>query len=642
MLRLWINNSEVDLIEGETVALTLQANNVEDPSTFQSSFSNSFEIPLTRTNRQILGNAQAIGDNSTLYTKLPCRLEKDGLPIVSNGFAVINETSNETATITVFDGVADFFTEIGDRVLSELDLSSLNPTWDLTEVTNNTQNTWSDGYVWALANYGDLTTTTVDVRYQHPSIFVKYLFQEIASQFSSYSFVSNNFYTDSFFETLILPFHNYKGDLKSFFGDFTSIGGNPPPISYTTDVTDETFNDYTWEVLAEGLLDLSTGIADLSSNRFLDAYVFSFLGTLNKVGGGNVTITIKIVGVDSGTVYASDTTTETTGGGKSLSASTSYTVIQEPIKGTVSITFSSPSESFDATNVVFTSQMYLQEYDGTSFFGNTLPIGASLPDMTCKDFVKDIFKIFNVVPQVDPYLKTITLRTFEEYSTQTASVDYSSNVDTSKEVLREYQYGGFGLTNLFEWSDDNLINPGFPNGYFSITNALLDGENKWIDLKFAPIEATELNDELNIAQLVVYNSSLELAENLKPRLGYVKYYSGSPIPAIDFTDGTSTNSNVDFSLVQFANAEDSQTLNYVSLRDPYHDSFIKMLQKMEKLTLFLDFNAKEFRNIDFFEPVYLGFSIGTIQVNGVYLLQKIEDYEGGKSAKCEFIKLNPL
>ena len=251
--------------------------------------------------------------------------------------------------------------------------------------------------------------------------------------------------------------------------------------------------------------------------------------------------------------------------------------------------------------------------------------------------------MFGVVPNVDTYLKTITLKKFDEYSTDfNNAVDYSNNIDTSREVLREYQFGNYGLTNNFLYAEDNLTNPFFANGFFSISNELLSGTFDWISLNFAPTEMfNTINNEVSIALLPILNSNNELSSNLKPRIAYIKYYTGSPIPDIDFTDGTNTNTGVDFSTVNFAN-EDNQTLVYSSLRDNYHLSIINIAQSMEKLTLYLNLNAKEFNNIDFFKPVFLNFSYKGVQVAGMYLFNKIEDYRGGRTAKCEFTKLNPL
>lgn len=634
MLRLWINNEEAELKPDETIATTLQVNDVEKPDTFQSSFTNTFDLPLTRVNRRILGNAQAIGDNSTRRSQLPCRFEDSGIPIVTNGFLVINEITDRAFKVTVFDGVAEFFLQMGDTPLIELNLTSLIFSKTLTEVTNNTQNTWADGYVFALGNYGDLTTTTVDIRYQYPSLFVKYLFQEITSQFTDYTINNDGLYTDPFFESLLVPFHNFKGAVTQFGSNFLNTISS---FVYTSDVTDEAFTGYNYDLYNNGVLNISTGIADLTVNQSYNNYLFTFNGDLTKSGIDPVTITLKIVGVTTGTEYATTTVNETTGGTKNIILATGFVLIKEPIKATVSITFAIPALEQLDMNLVSFGSVFIQDIQLSGIF----PLQIGLPELTCKEFIKAIMKTFGIVPDVDLYRKTISFRKFQDFSTDTDLIDYSSNVDTSQDVIREDQYGGYAMMNNFVWADDEMDNPLFANGFFDVDNGLLSEDYNWIKLEFAATESKLIDtDEFTVCQLIVLDDSLELETQLKPRLGYIKYFTGSPIPSVDFTDGTSTNTDVDFSLFQFSTSGDSQTLNYTSLRDNYFLSFIAMIKKMEKLTIFLDLNAKEFRQVDFFKPVYLRFSYRETQVAGKYLWRKIEDYQGGRIAKCEFTKLN--
>ena len=637
MVKLWINSEEVELMPGEVIATTVQVNDLEDPDTFQSSFTNTFDIPLTRNNRNILGNAQAIGDNNTMRQRLPARLEDNGRQVVTNGFAVVNEIDGSIAKVTVFDGIADFFSEIGDRSICDTNLLSVNPpTWDLTEVTNNTQNIWTDAYVWALANYGDATAATINVMYQYPSVFVKYLFQEIASQFTTYTWVEDGLYTDSFFESLILPFVNDPNYAKAFYGYIDTV------FDITSNVTDQAFVNYDFETIGNQIFDLTTGLADYRNETKPIRLRLDLNSNLTKVGGGTVTIQIKIIGQTSSTVYASDTLNTTTPGVKELQCTTDYIIPDEQVFGAISVTFSDPAEELEIGDVEF--------LDFTRFTGDPVvfseeyPLQLGLPDLTIKDFIKDIWKIFGVVPKVDPYLKTISMQKFEDFSTETPyTVDYSSLVDTSQQILREFQYGSYAQSNLFTWENDNLVRPQFANGVIEIDNALLDEVYEWIGLGFSAIESDRLAaTSVQICTLTVLDDSLNLASSLNARLGYIKYFTGGGIPIINFTDGVSTNNNVDFSTVNFANAQDSQTLVYASLEENYHDSFRKMIQKMEKLTIFINFNAKQYQQLDFFKPVFLRFNTDRVQVNGVYMLQKIEDYQADKTAKCEFIKLNPF
>jgi hypothetical protein len=114
MLKLRINDSDIELRRGEVVAITLQANSIEKPDSFQSSFSNSFDVLLTRANRSALGNLFAMGNSGLEFERITgTSLVQDGLQIVSDGFALVEEYNNQVATLTVYSGVNDFFEELG-------------------------------------------------------------------------------------------------------------------------------------------------------------------------------------------------------------------------------------------------------------------------------------------------------------------------------------------------------------------------------------------------------------------------------------------------------------------------------------------------------------------------------------------------
>ena len=632
MVRLWINNELAEVAKGEVVATTLQVNDVEKPDTFQSSFSNTFELPLTRVNRKILGNVQAVGLGTNLRSKLPCRLEDSGQLIVSNGFLVVNEITNNAAKVTIFDGVADFFTQIGDRALNELDLTSISLNFDLSEVNNNTQNTYSDGYIWALANYGDLdSSTTIDVRYQYPSIFVKYLFEKIAEQFTEYSFVDSGFWQDSFFESLVLPFTNNDDIANGFSAVIANVTRSTPPNSFTN----LKMIDYTLESLGDGVFNLSSGEADYTFNTKPLKVRAVITGNLSKSGFGAVDITTKIIGANTATVYATNTITVNSASTYSVAAETDFLFLNEPVFCALSISFSGEAgESFTITNVSFGTPIL-------NLFNDSYLLNRSLPDMTIKDFIKSVLKMFGLVPQIDTYRKTILLKQFEVFSNE-SPIDYSANIDYSQLITREYQYGDYALSNDFTYLEDNQENPIFANGAFSIDNALLDDSYKWIELEFASSETEVVaNDQISLASLKVLDSNLEANNNLKPRIGYIKYFNTATRPNISFTDGSSTTTNVQFSTVNFANPDDSQTLVFNSLR-VYHDEFIKMLQGMEKITISLSLNATQYNNLDYFKPIYLNFTYKEVQIIGVYLLAKIEDYVAGQPLKCKLTKLNLL
>jgi hypothetical protein len=257
--------------------------------------------------------------------------------------------------------------------------------------------------------------------------------------------------------------------------------------------------------------------------------------------------------------------------------------------------------------------------------------------------------MFGIVPEVDLSTKEITLRSFEVFTTDYAnSIDLSNKIDISKEILIENKYGGWSNDNLFKYAEDDLLgNSNFANGAINISNALLESQSNWIELDFAPSKSIYITTERDntTLDLPVYDTSVSpvvLNQRLEPRIGYIKYFNSSPVPALEITDGTSTQSNIDFSTVNFINNNEAINLNFPSLSFNYFDSLIKTVQAMQKLTVYLKLNAIDFNNIDFFVPYYLSFSYQNVQIRGYYYLQLIDEYKAGESAKCEFIRLNPF
>ncbi len=643
MLKLKIDDSDIELRRGEVVAITLQANSIEKPDSFQSSFSNSFDVLLTRSNRSVLGNLFAMGNSGQEYQRITgTSLTQDGLQIVSNGFAVVEEYNNQVATLTVYSGVNDFFDELGDEVLQCIDTSGEDFTWDFFTVRDGWNNVYTDGYVFAICNYGDVSENdvTIDTEYQHPSIFVKYLFNKVA-ELTSYTFKESDFFTDSFFERLVLPFSNPDLSNSTFrgvnnFGAFYILTPATVPIlAYNIDEGNK-FNT--------GRIPIEYAVGNTIS------YTCDFSQNTTTTAG-TFTMSIKAVKSD-GTeeVLASDTAV--TNVGFSLSASYSmscdfnnsneyeYLYIEfDYVLGTGVV----PPSLFPAVSIdelVFESKSYA--------YNDDYIISTSLPNLKASDFIKNIWLMFGVVPEVDLVTKEITLRTFEEFTTDYSnSIDLSNKVDVSKEILIENGYGGWSNENLFKYKeDDQLEGSEFADGNIRVSNALLESQSDWIELDFSASKSIGLtaDETVSTLDLPVYDTSVspvELSTSLEPRIGYVSYYRDSPVPTLNITDGANTENSVDFSIVSFINNEEDQNLNFNSLRGTYFDSLSKAIQAMKKLTVYLRLNAIDFNNINFFVPYYLSFSYNNIQIRGCFYLQKIDEYKAGETAKCEFIKLNP-
>lgn len=641
MLTVKVNNTDLNLTQGEVVAISLQANSIESPDTFQSSFTNTFDVVLSRLNKKALGEFFSMGNSGLEYERITgTAITQDGMQIVSNGFAIVEEYNNSVAKLTVYSGVSDFFEELGDVSLQCLKIFrtlDYNVDWNLTEVTNSQSNTSVDGYIWALANYGEVNrgSSVIDVRYQHPSIFAKTIFFGLANPITTqsettYKFSNDEFYTDSFFERLLIPFNNSDTDSGEFVATKANdaVDGSTPVkvlVNYDDSDNEDVFPTANFNALTvPGAINKSVLVGQVT-------------GSLSVAS--SQTITLRL--------YRSDGLTNTI-----VSTDTITTSVTTPI------TLRVEHDTFNDTGVnqyflelfsnipigaqLFTFNTTFKTLDYT--FGERYPFYRGLPNIEAKEFFRGICLMFGIVPDVDFTTKTITLRKFENFSTDYANeINWSNKIDTSKEILIENKYGSYAQNNFFKFAeDDELQDSEIFDGGFTVNSQIIDIELDWVELPFAvsPEWNITASDVICIS-IPVYKSQV-LEKQFEPRIAYVTYYNASPAPSLDLTDGTSTNSNVDFSVAKFYDESESENLPFFALETLYFDSFIKMIKQMQKITAYFKLNAIDITQLDFFRPYYLSFTYENIQIRGYYILQLIDEYKSGETSKCELIRLNPF
>ena len=130
MLRLLVNNKDVELYSHAPVNLRFQYNNVEQIQNPQGNFSQTFRVPLTGKNRGVFGDLDepSVVSSLNLQRRLSADLYDDSIPIAS-GFVQVkaiyntNEVYGEVE-LAFFSGALDLKTELQGRLLSDLDLSA--------------------------------------------------------------------------------------------------------------------------------------------------------------------------------------------------------------------------------------------------------------------------------------------------------------------------------------------------------------------------------------------------------------------------------------------------------------------------------------------------------------------------------------
>lgn len=200
--QLFINGYLVDFFgDEETPPLILQVNDLGDLQSLQGHGSKMFKLPLTQTNRRILGFPDdiTISDN-TPYTQQPAKYIADGIEIVANGLAEIQDVQDNFVDVMLLFGNIDLLDKLGGQIYDmgdsltywsgygtnkvwdqfslpfPNDLSNqANCIWDVPHAANSQQKT--DGWIWPIVNYGDIDTTPpfsgpVNVRNLRPGFFL--------------------------------------------------------------------------------------------------------------------------------------------------------------------------------------------------------------------------------------------------------------------------------------------------------------------------------------------------------------------------------------------------------------------------------------------------------------------------------------
>ena len=632
-MRLIIDGTHIELSPDEVLAVTLTANSLEDASLFQSSYTNEFSIPPTKNNLIALGNIPNLDSTGNEYLETDCQLfNKEGLPIVADGKMLIREFTANELKINIIDGVANFFDEIGEKMLYEIDLSSFAHTWNLTNATNESPNVYTDGYAYAVADFGNLVTAdnTIDVREIYPSTFVKQLFLLIASQFTSYSFSESEYFVDSFFEALVVPFN---GDTNPFYTgfEFSYIMIQEPVSAPTT-------YDFSSAVASSGSdenSNFSAGYFTAPSDRTLD-YKVTVSIDIDTYTSGTSAGTADIVSSVNG-VVGTVTTSGSSGGGHTNSSTVSLSLVAGE---TLTIDFDVTSL---ASSVLSTFDVILESFPPEVTFGSTLNLESLMPDISCVDFIKAIWQMLGLQADVNTSAKVITLRDFETYSTDTASAqDWSDKVDSIKNIDVEYSYGSYGEENAFKYkTDSTIVTDGFADGLIEVSNKHLPDSYTAVDSAFAPTDSIIIKSgALLICTLPILDATPAIVTQLENRICYLKLYTGTR-PALAFTDGSSTNNNVTYSALKFVDPNESENLSFNSnLLTERFAQFALMLQAMQKVTLNINLSPLDFNNLDFFKLKYISISYGFVQLSGYFLLQEVKEYKGGGTVECELINVN--
>jgi len=458
MLRLTIDGNEIELYENEPVNLSYQFSNLQEINASSSSFSQTFRVPLTKKNQDYFGPVNEFGliPDWNPKTKVDAELTYNTIPVMRGFVQVkaiyVQKGKYADVEVVFFGETANLSRDIGDAMLSDLDLSTYNHTLNATQIVlswagglssgairyglpDKGQN-WTSENIWTNTNpleHGDFT----------PYFRASKLLEEILTE-AGYTMESDFFDGATGFEEitdLYLLMNNgnrspigtqmpqtatmlvgYQSDQSGLFGNTFS---NFPTLSESSPFFD-TGNNF-------------TGVSYTPPFRALYTFRINIFGRLSH---SSHNISIRLAKQFSTSIF--DAITDMPA---AIFDDVTHSFITPPIlldtADFVNLQYKNDTSSHtlavDGDGTISPESTWLEIVEITDpSSGQTVDTAANMPKMKQIDFVSGLQKMFNLVFIADRNnAKKLYVEPFNTYIAGGAQKDWTNLIDLSKDITIE-------------------------------------------------------------------------------------------------------------------------------------------------------------------------------------------------------------
>jgi hypothetical protein len=252
--QIYLEGVALDLDKNVDIDFTYSIADISDFEKRTTTYSKTVVLPGTAHNSFLLGNyfdfninndysntLDNVGVNYNPLKKAFVKVTLDNVEVFVGVLRLLEITSKNGEIqyqCALFGSLGGLFSSVGEKLLTDLDLSALDHTYNITTITNSwdTTDLVADGFVYPNANYGignNLFENEYDVKNFRPAISVKRLFDEIIDQ-AGYTY-TGDFWDSNNLNKLILQ--NGEENFSAFYDELANVsfasstGGN---ISFDT------------------------------------------------------------------------------------------------------------------------------------------------------------------------------------------------------------------------------------------------------------------------------------------------------------------------------------------------------------------------------------------------------------------------
>lgn len=603
----YINDQLIDLLEQDNpIGLTYTVNNLAELKDRQAYSTNSFKLPLTQRNRIACG----LPDNANFtglppYRKNTAKIVQNGIEVITNGIALINQARNEIE-VQILSGIIGFFDLIDGKYISDIDLSDFEHNWTLTEVIDSQDNT--SGYVWPVIDYGALPTNSkiVDVRQLRPATFRHTLIERIISE-AGYTFEGAVTSDERYLKSL-LAFSNDKFLHGQSFIDASNNISSAARNNISQDLLND-FRDFVINFQDSAGTDPGSNwngteytAPDIVKVKASLAYDFEIRDQFK--GGSTPTISIQIEAFKSGSwqIVAQNV---------HLAQGEFVTYIYEDQKLEADIDLLAGEKiRITAHSEPATQRVYGLFMVGSSIdivyipqeviFGQSVQLEATLPKITQKDFFKDFLQMFGLIVVPDNYRKHLKLVNMQEiYENKYRALDWTDKfIDQTPQI--DYSFGEYGINNYGNFKSDENVVQDTGQGNLILDNLTLDANVDLFRSVFAASNSAIRLQGVQIALITkIEDDTLLFKTKTEPRiLMDLKLNS-----ALTFTDDT-TDTIVDTVSTPYFQSSGLPGLGYDELFEENYPEIKRMLYRPFVVNRAALLKESDVANIDWTLPIY--------------------------------------
>ena len=470
MLRLTLAGNEIELYENEPVNLSYQFSDLQEINASRSNFSQTFRVPLTGKNQDYFGAVNELGIIPTWNpkTKVKAELSYNTIPIM-RGFAqvknvYIQKGKYADVELVVFGETADLSRDVGDGMLTDVNLSAFNHSLTATNIALS----WAGGLSSANIRYGIVdkwrnwtsetiwsTTNLLEHGDFTPYFRASKLFETILTE-AGYTYDSTFF--GSNLDDLYLLLN--RGNRSPIPVDADQPAANVFEIGLSANVTksSNSFESITNFVETAPFFDAGGNVA---SGAFVPPYraYYTFVvyvkGVISHLNEG---ITMRLA---SGASTFLATIIDNVQGGEFNSETYAITTAPILLDSTDSVTLqyaltnSGHTVEFTGTNALGAGGTGFAVTEITDpLSGQTVDIAGNMPEMKKIDFISGLQKMFNLVFIPDRNnSKHLYIEPLGDYLASGDKIDWTNKIDLSKDIQVEPTTDLQART--YEWTHSN-------------------------------------------------------------------------------------------------------------------------------------------------------------------------------------------